>query len=176
MPIDAAAYKDALSQFASGVTIVTTTCDGVPHGLTVSAFSSVSASPPRVLICLQNSTDSKPLIDRSGCFAVHILGRDDAGLGLRFAKMVPTEGALFDGVEHRVEQTGAPILSDCLAWLDCKVESRVAVGDNTIFIGAVEAAGSAKALGEPVLYYKRAWRVLHPDSLEPVIARAPRPV
>lgn len=168
MPIEAAVFKDALSRFASGVTVVTTLCDGVPHGLTVSAFSSVSATPPRVLICLNNSTDSKPLIERSGFFAVHILGRDHAALGPRFAKMgaAANSNNLFDGLSRRVEQTGAPILSDCMAWLDCRVESRLAVGDNTIFIGGVEAAGANALEGDPVLYYKRAWRVLHPDSLQ----------
>jgi flavin reductase (DIM6/NTAB) family NADH-FMN oxidoreductase RutF len=168
MPIEPATFKDVLSRFASGVTVVTTVSEGALHGLTVSAFNSVSASPPRVLICLQNSTDSKPLIERSGCFAVHILGRDHARLGPRFAKLVPgQEGDLFEGLDHRVERTGAPILKECLGWLDCLVESRHAVGDNTIFIGAVEAAGAGTSPGEPVLYYKRAWRVLHPDSFEP---------
>jgi flavin reductase (DIM6/NTAB) family NADH-FMN oxidoreductase RutF len=169
MTIEAALFKDAMSRFASGVTVVTTVVDGVPHGLTVSAFSSVSAVPPRVLICLNNSTDSKPLIDRSGAFAVHILGSAHAALGPRFAKLIPSLGDLFDGLPHRVERTGCPVLSDCLAWLDCRVESRIAVGDNTIFIGAVEAAGTSgsAAEAEPLLYYRRAWRVLHPGALEP---------
>jgi flavin reductase (DIM6/NTAB) family NADH-FMN oxidoreductase RutF len=167
MAIEAAAFKDVLSRFASGVTVVTTMCDGVPHGLTVSAFSSVSASPPRVLICLNNTTDSKPLIERSGRFAVHILGRADAKLGLRFAKMVPGAGDPFEGLAHRLEATGCPILSDCLAWLDCSVDARLPVGDHTIFVGEVEAAGAAASDGEPVLYYRRAWRVLEPGSVEP---------
>jgi flavin reductase (DIM6/NTAB) family NADH-FMN oxidoreductase RutF len=170
MTIEAALFKDALSRFASGVTVVTTVVDGVPHGLTVSAFSSVSAAPPRVLICLNNSTDSKPLIDRSGAFAVHILGSAHAVLGPRFAKLVPGLGDPFEGLSHRVESTGCPILVDCLAWLDCQVESRIAVGDNTIFIGSVQAAGTygVAAEAEPLLYYRRAWRMLHPDSLEPL--------
>jgi flavin reductase (DIM6/NTAB) family NADH-FMN oxidoreductase RutF len=167
MAIEAAAFKDILSRFASGVTIVTTRCDGVPHGLTVSAFSSVSASPPRVLVCLSNSTDSKPLIDRAGSFAVHILGHDQAGLGLRFAKLTPGLGDPFDGVGQRSEVTGSPVLNDCLAWMDCRVDQRFAVGDHTIFIGAVEAAGTSSDRGDPVLYYRRAWRVLHPGAVEP---------
>ena len=77
--LDPKHYRDVMSRFASGVTVVTTMDAGVPHGLTVSAFSSVSLSPPRVLICLGNDTDSKPLIDKSRCFAVHILGRDHVG-------------------------------------------------------------------------------------------------
>ena len=165
MTVDTQGFKDVLSRFASGVTVVTTMCEGVPHGLTVSAFSSVSLSPPRVLICLGNDTDSKPLIDRSRCFAVHILGRAHVELGPRFAKMVPGLGDPFTGLRYGAGTTGSPILEDCIAWLDCRVESAVAIGDHTIFIGDVLAAGRAQADGDPVLYYRRAWRVLDPNDL-----------
>ncbi|HKU39882.1 MAG TPA: flavin reductase family protein [Polyangiales bacterium] len=165
MTLDTQGFKDVLSRFASGVTVVTTMCDGVPHGLTVSAFSSVSLKPPRVLICLGNDTDSKPLIDRSGCFAVHILGRDHVSLGPLFAKLVPGVDDPFLNLSYRVEHTGSPILEQCLAWLDCRVENAVAIGDHTIYIGDVQSAGRTEADGEPVLYYRRAWRVLDPSSL-----------
>jgi flavin reductase (DIM6/NTAB) family NADH-FMN oxidoreductase RutF len=167
MAVESKAFKDVMSRLASGVTVVTTMCDGVPHGLTVSAFSSVSATPPRVLVCLGNGTDSKPLVERSGRFAVHILGRDHAALGTRFAKLSPgVEQDLFGGVPYRTEHTGSPILDDCLAWLDCSVLTTMPVGDHTIFVGSVEAVGHARTDGDPVLYYRRAWRVLGPDALD----------
>jgi flavin reductase (DIM6/NTAB) family NADH-FMN oxidoreductase RutF len=166
MDVDPRAYKEVLSHFASGVTVVTTVCDGVPHGLTVSAFSSVSAKPPRVLVSLGNETDSKPLVERSGRFAVHILGREHAALGLRFAKLTPGLTDLFADLAYRSEITGSPILTDCLAWLDCNVESTLAVGDHTVFVGAVQAAGHHGGHGEPVLYFRRAWRVLSPGSID----------
>jgi len=166
MPPDRSQMKEVLSRFASGVTVVTTVHEGAPHGLTVSAFSSVSLSPPRVLVCLGNDTDSKPLVERSGRFAVHILGKDHAGLGLRFAKLEADAGDPFEGLPYRTELTGSPILDQCLAWLDCTIESAAAVGDHTVFVGAVEAAG-LEVDGEPVLYYRRGWRVLHPQGLEP---------
>lgn len=166
MDVDPKLYKEVLSRFATGVTVVTTRCDGVQHGLTVSAFSSVSATPPRVLVCLGNDTDSKPLIERSKVFAVHILGRQHATLGPRFAKMLPQVTDPFSGLSVRTERTGSPILSDCLAWLDCRVESAIAVGDHTLFLGAVEAAGHEPGEGEPLLYFRRAWRVLGPGPLD----------
>lgn len=165
MTPDPKAYKELLSHWASGVTVVTTICDGAPHGLTVSAFSSVSASPPRVLVCLGNDTDSHPLVTRAGRFAVHVLGRDHVELGVRFAKLVATAGDPFVGLHYRTEHTGSPILSECLAWLDCRVESSMAVGDHTVFVGAVEAAGLGADQGEPVLYYRRAWRGLDKTAL-----------
>ena len=163
MTVDPKGFRDVMSHFASGVTVVTTLCEGVPHGLTVSAFSSVSLSPPRVLICLGNDTDSKPLIDRSGSFAVHILGRDHVELGPRFAKLIPGVDDPFVGMQYRSEVTGSPILAECIAWLDCRVESAVAIGDHTIYIGDVRAAGRTEEDGEPVLYFRRAWRVLAPS-------------
>ena len=163
---DAKLFKDVLSRFASGVTVVTTIGDQAPHGLTVSAFTAVSAAPPRVLVCLGNDTDSKPLIERARCFAVHILGRQHVALGPRFAKLVPGVEDLFAGLAYRQEHTGAPILEQCLGWLDRRVESLLPVGDHTIFVGAVEAASLA-AEGEPVLYYRRGWRALDPLSIEP---------
>lgn len=165
MPLDPALFKEALSRFASGVTVVTTRHDGGLHGLTVSAFASVSADPPRVLVSLGNNTESRPLIEKSGNFAVHILGRQHVALGLRFAKLVPGLADPFEGLSHRAEQTGAPVLTDCLAWLDCTVETVLPVGDHTVFIGAVQALGHDPASPEPVLYYQRGWRVLHPDRL-----------
>jgi flavin reductase (DIM6/NTAB) family NADH-FMN oxidoreductase RutF len=166
MALDARAFKDALSRFASGVTVVTTSCDGRPYGLTVSAFSSVSVAPPRVLVCLDNGSDSKPFVERSGCFAVHILGREHVALGARFAKLDPNASDPFEGLAHSKGHTGSPILRECLAWLDCRVESALKVGDHTVFVGAVEAAGhTATDDGEPVLYYRRAWRVLDPEPL-----------
>jgi len=164
--VDPKAYKDVLSRFASGVTVVTTFCDGVPHGLTVSAFSAVSAKPPHVLVCLGNDTDSKPLVERAGHFAVHILGREHAELGPRFAKLSPGAADPFADLAYRTEITGSPILTDCLAWLDCKVDVALAIGDHTVFVGAVQAAGHGAADGEPVLYFRRAWRVLDPESLD----------
>jgi len=163
MVLDPVAFKEALSRFASGVTIVTTRHDTGLHGLTVSAFTSVSADPPRVLVSLGNATESRPLIEKSGNFAVHILGREHVALGLRFAKLVPGLDDPFEGLAHRAEQTGAPVLSDCLAWLDCRVETVLPVGAHTVVIGAVEALGHAQGAPDPVLYYQRAWRVLDPS-------------
>jgi flavin reductase (DIM6/NTAB) family NADH-FMN oxidoreductase RutF len=165
MTLDPKGFRDVMSHFASGVTVVTTIADGVPHGLTVSAFSSVSLVPPRVLICLGNDTDSKPLIDRSGCFAVHILGRDHVDLGPRFAKLTPGVVDPFEGLTTRREVTGAPILDACIAWLDCRVHSTHPTGDHTIYIGDVQAASRSNAECDPVLYYQRAWRVLDPAAI-----------
>ena len=165
-PPDAASFRDALGRCANGVTVVTTFCDGQRHGLTVSAFCSVSAEPPRVLVCLGNDTDSKPLIDRSGRFAVHVLGRASAALGPRFAKLAPDSGDPFAGLDLTVAESGCPILENCVLWLDCRVEARHAAGDHTIFVGAVTALGRGRDDSEPVVYCRRAWRKLDPSPID----------
>lgn len=157
---DAGAFRDALSHCASGVTVVTTAVGGVRHGLTVSAFCSVSAAPPRVLVCLANENDSTPLVRRSGCLAVHVLGQAGAALGIRFAKLVPDGGELFAGLATTVARSGAPILDDCVVWFDCRVAARYRVGDHTIFVGDVLALGRGRDTSEPVVYSRRAWRQL----------------
>lgn len=164
---DAQAFRDALSSCASGVTIVTTLCDGEPHGLTVSAFCSVSAAPPRVLVCLGNDTDSKPMIERSGSFAVNVLGVAGAALGPRFAKLASHVGDLFAGLETTRAESGSPILADSVVWLDCRVDAQYAVGDHTIFVGAVTALGRGRDASEPVVYCRRTWRRLDPRPIDP---------
>lgn len=167
MPPDAHAFRDALSRFASGVTVVTTLCDDRQHGLTVSAFCSVSAEPPHVLVCLGNDTESKPLIERSGRFAVHFLGRASAELGPRFAKLPPHVGDPFAGLGTSSAVSGCPILNDCRAWLDCQVAAVHPAGDHTIFVGRVVALGRGRDEGEPVVYVERAWRVLEASPIDP---------
>lgn len=159
-------YKQALARFASGVTVVTSACDGEPRGLTVSAFCSVSVAPPRVLVCLSHDSDTKPFIDRSGVFAVHLLGREHAALGPRFADMLPDVDDPFVGIAHGPGVTGAPVLADCMAWLECRVETAHESGDHTIYIGAVEAMGTRGDGSDPILYYQRAWRALAPEPVD----------
>jgi flavin reductase (DIM6/NTAB) family NADH-FMN oxidoreductase RutF len=166
-PLDPKAFKEVLSRFASGVTVVTTLCEGRPHGLTVSAFNSVSAEPPLVLVCLANKTRSRRFVEQAGVFAVHILGRSQAALGPRFARLCPGVDDPFAGLSYRRARTGAPILDDCLAWIDCSVQAAIPAGDHTLFVGAVELAAHLPCDDEPVLYYRRGFRVLEPGLLEP---------
>lgn len=160
MELDAQAFKDTLSRFPSGVTVVTSVLDGVPSGITVSAFAAVSLTPPRISICVNLEAETRPVIEASGCFAVHILGSAQEELGMRFAHLLPDVPVPFAGVTYRTAATGAPILPDCIAWLDCELESTIAVGDHKLFIGIPRAVDAAAGSDEPIVYCQRAWRVL----------------
>jgi flavin reductase (DIM6/NTAB) family NADH-FMN oxidoreductase RutF len=161
MELDPQAFKDNLSRFPSGVTVVTSIANGMPSGMTVSAFAAVSLTPPRISICVSHEAETRPVIEASRHFAVHILGRTQAELGMRFAHMLPDVPVPFEGLSYGSAVTGSPILPECIAWLDCELERTVEVGDHKLFIGIPLAA---RAIGseEPIVYYDRHWRVLEP--------------
>ena len=156
MGVDAATFRAALGQWPSGVTVVTTAVDGEWHGMTASSFSSVSLDPPLVSICVARTVASHDRIAASRVFAVNILAKDQVDLGKRFAGMVPGVADRFDGLNAVTVKTGAPVLPDVLAWLDCEVRHAYDGGDHTIFVGEVLAAESPRT-APPLLYHSRVW-------------------
>lgn len=150
--IDPSEFRRVIGHFPSGVAVVTTVRpDGTPCGLTASAVCSVSLEPTLLLVCVERSSDTHTCIERCGTFAVNVL-RDGKGetLARRFAAWAV--GDKFHGVAFRPEHTGAPVLDEALAWLDCRVHGRCEGGDHTVFIGEVLAADAAE--GAPLVYYR----------------------
>jgi len=164
-------FKEAMSRWASGVTVVTTQVDGQRVGITASSLASVSADPPQILVCVARKLFTHTAIEQSGMFAVNILGTDQLAWGMRFAGMVPELNDRFAGIDLVQAVTGAPILPGVAAWLDCRLRHAYDGGDHTIFVGEVVAAGAA-AECEPLLYFNRSWRQLESVPLQlPVTAR-----
>lgn len=155
MPVEPQDFKNALSHWASGVTVVTTVSDGQWKGATVSSFSSVSLNPPLVLICLNKNMYTHEVIIESGIFAANILSTNHLEAGKLFAGMYPEIEDRFSQNEWITAETGAPILADAVGWVDCTVKHAYDGGDHTIFVGEVQAGG-VKA-GEPILYFNRQW-------------------
>ena len=161
MPISSENFRDALRLFPAGVTIVTIKSPAaeVVHGLTVSAFASVSPDPPLILVSIDHRASAYPLLEAAGaCFAVNILAQDQMELSNRFA-WLKDEDRFAEG-EWDTALTGAPILKDALAWLDCTVYSRFSAGSHTIYIGEVQASGIPRPDGAPLLYWNRGYRRL----------------
>jgi flavin reductase (DIM6/NTAB) family NADH-FMN oxidoreductase RutF len=149
MPITQDEFRAALSRFASGVAVVTTKdAAGNLYGITVSAFCSVSLDPPLVLICIEKSTGSHFAFQESGIFNVNILSKDQADLSERFASQIPDK---FDRAEISLNIDGVPLLTGCLAALECRVRQTFDGGDHSIFMGAVERAMINE--GDPLLYF-----------------------
>lgn len=149
-------FKEAMSQFATGVTIVTTRDGEEIHGLTANAVSSVSLDPLLVLVCVEKTLYSHELMHQSGVFAVNILNVNQRTLAERFAGLIPDVEDRFAGVSYISADTGSPILADTLAWLDCRVWASYDGGDHTIFVGEVIAADVPDE-HEPLLYCRRNW-------------------
>ena len=158
MAITGDAFRAALRQWASGVSIVTCRRDGGLRGITVSSFASLSLDPPLVLICIHKKAAAHALIERDRCFAVNILREGQADLANLAAGRGGPDGAHLAAAAHHAAATGAPVLTDCLAWLDCAVVGAHDGGDHTIFVGRVEASGGSE--GRPLLYFQGDYRRL----------------
>jgi len=159
MSISSTAYRDGLRHFPSGVTIVTIKSGDVIHGLTVSAFASISPSPPLIMIAIDQRHHAYALLEKEGAsFAVNILHRDQQELSNRFA-WTKDEDRFAVG-QWGIAVTGAPVLENALAWLDCAVHSSYQIGTHTIFVGEVQASETPRPDGEPLVYWNRGYRHL----------------
>jgi flavin reductase (DIM6/NTAB) family NADH-FMN oxidoreductase RutF len=158
MPIPIDQFKFVMRQWASGVTVVTMQTETRRHGLTISGFLSVSLEPPQVLISIGEELTSEALLKESAAFVVNFLHEDQSELSDRFAGRLGAVDRL-EGVSTRPSISGAPILQDCLAWLDCRVVQTFVVGDHVLYIGEVMAAGVSDP-AKPLLYWNADYRKL----------------
>lgn len=166
MSIDARAFRDALRLFPAGVTIVTIRCGERRHGLTVSAFASVSPDPPLVAILIDHAHWAHELLQAEGVtFAVNFLGEEQRELSERFAWQ-PDEQRFAAG-DWSEAPSGTPVLTDALAWLDCTLHSQLAAGSHTLYIGRVEASATPRADERPLVYWNRDYRRLDPADGTP---------
>jgi flavin reductase (DIM6/NTAB) family NADH-FMN oxidoreductase RutF len=146
--------KNAYARWATGVTIVTARAGDRIHGMTVSSFTEVSLEPPLVLICIEKTSNTQPVIAEGGVFAVNILARDQEPLAKRFA-CAEAEDRRFENLDFKTGATGAPLLAGAVASLDCRLESAHESGDHIIYVG--EVVGLHVSDGDPLLFYNRGY-------------------
>ncbi|MDP2701839.1 MAG: flavin reductase family protein [Candidatus Rokubacteria bacterium] len=157
-------FRRVLGHFCSGVTVITTMDpQGRPAGLTASAFTSVSLTPPMVLVCVAHDAHSYQALAAAKRFAVNILAGHHEAVSTRFAtKPAAHPSEKFEGVDFRQSALGLPVLKDSLAELECETVHAYPAGDHTIFVGRVEAADAhGDADLEPLLYYRGKYRRIH---------------
>ena len=150
MPLDTRRFRDVMGTFTTGVTIITTLENKIPHGITANSFTSVSLSPPMVMFCLGKSSANFEAFMASDCFAVNILSSQQDALSTRFATF---EGDRFDGLNWSAWDTGAPILENIIAAIDCRLEATHDAGDHVIILGLVVRA-EVQNNAPPLLYFK----------------------
>jgi len=155
-PVDPADFRAACSKFATGVAVATVSAqNGTPHGLTVSSFTSVSIDPPLILLCIDFQYPFLSHFRLSTHFAVNVLKDSQRELSVVFSEK--PEGR-FEGVEWFQGQTGAPLIRNCLATIECRAASILELGDHAIFVGEVEHAQSDE--GRPLVYFNRGYRLV----------------
>ncbi|GBD22916.1 p-hydroxyphenylacetate 3-hydroxylase, reductase component [bacterium HR29] len=153
--VDAAAFREAMARFASGVTVVTARSarDGRLAGFTASAFSSLSLDPPLVLVCLDRRADSYRVFSEAEAMAVSVLAHGQHDLALHFASKGIDK---FSGrALERGEATGLPLIPGALAHIECAMHDRLEGGDHVILVGRVLRAAVGE--GEPLVHYNRAF-------------------
>jgi 3-hydroxy-9,10-secoandrosta-1,3,5(10)-triene-9,17-dione monooxygenase reductase component len=148
--IDEARFRQVLGRFATGVTVVTGVAGGEPVGLAVNSFTSVSLEPPLVAFCVGERSRTWPDLRTAGSFCVNILAEDQETLSRTFAARPPDR---FLGVGWRPGRSGAPILNDVLAWIECTVEAEHPAGDHMIVVGRVQDLDVGHE-GRPLVFYR----------------------
>jgi len=155
--IDPDTFRATLGRFATGITILTARDQkGVDHGMTVSAFCSVSLDPPLVLACIARDASMYDVLHHVDRIGVNVLSRSQEHLSRRFADTDETDR--FDGIGYTRGDSGVVLLDDALAHLECRIEARHDAGDHTVFIAQVEQAMPRD--GRPLLYYRGGYALL----------------
>lgn len=157
--VSAAEYVAAVAQHASSVCVITTEHDGERFGLTATAVASVSAEPPRLLVCVNKSGITHEKIVRSGRFCVNVLAEEQDKVAMVFAGMGGSREDRFSTGEWTILKTGAPALSGAAAVFDCLVGETVDQSTHTVFFGDVVATTDRKG-ADTLLYGARRFRQL----------------
>jgi N-acetyl-1-D-myo-inositol-2-amino-2-deoxy-alpha-D-glucopyranoside deacetylase len=140
--VDGDRFRRVLGRFVTGVAIMTTVADGVPHGMTASSVTSVSLHPPLVLVCVDRDAMMAEEVVAGGVFALSFLADDQAATSVTFADPErPVGEAQFADVSHRSEVTGAPIIDGSVGWVDTRVHAVHDGGDHLIVVGEVVDLG-----------------------------------
>jgi 4-nitrophenol 2-monooxygenase / 4-nitrocatechol 4-monooxygenase, reductase component len=142
-------FREVISHFASGVTVITALHEGRPFGTTASAVTSLSLEPPMLLICMNKQSETGRAVAASGRFGVNVLGAHQVDLAERFAQK---GGDKFAGISVTAGKWGEPLFDDALATLECRVAEETTGGTHHVFLAEVES-GAARG-GAPLAYFK----------------------
>ena len=138
-------FRDALAQFATGVTIVCTRAGPSRYvGFTANSFNSVSLDPPLILWSLARRSGSLAAFEAAERYSVNVLSTEQAELARRFSR---PHADRFAGVAHRLGWSDAPLIEGCVAWLECRHHAQHAAGDHVVFIGEVVTVERARGAG-----------------------------
>lgn len=172
MPMKASGFRKAMGDFATGVTVVTLPPRTDPMGITLEGFASVSFDPPLVLICLNRDTAAHDRLTDDDCdaYCVNLLTTEQQNLAKHFAGIDRLSKDPFETRSTIVGPTGAPAFEGSLAYLDCRIRSRIPAGEHTIWLGRVVAGGRPERGADPLTFFRGDWSTVSSLSSVP-----PRP-
>lgn len=149
--VGAADFKLVMRQVVSSVAVITARTRNVRNGLTATAVCSLSSDPPTMLACVNSAASAEKIIAESGAFAINFLTEEQHRIARLFSTpKLPADQRFAEGM-WITRATGAPILEDAAAALDCQVEDRIVSGTHHIYIGRVVAVAS---LDQHALLYR----------------------
>jgi flavin reductase (DIM6/NTAB) family NADH-FMN oxidoreductase RutF len=151
--------RDAMSHFATGITVVSTHFEGQNVGMTCNSFSTVSLEPALVLWSIRKESLSHSIFTQSGGYMVSVLAKEQQHLAMQFTRGTQEERFHNVAVEHCASSTN-PRIAHAVAWFDCKLEQVVTAGDHDILIGRVLEFGSHD--GEALIYSQRHFGTFKP--------------
>jgi len=165
VPPSPATFRAAMGGFLTGVAVMTTEVDGAPHGMTANAVSSVSLTPPLVLVCVERTAHMAEAVTAAGVFALSFLAEDQAALSDRFADPARGQGEVeFGGVAFGTAVTGARVLAGVTGFVDCSVDSITVAGDHLIVVGEVVALGTGGDEPAPLAYFRGGYGGYRPGN------------
>ena len=162
-PIDSDHFRSVLGRFCSGITVVAAIGEQGPVGFTCQSFFSVSLDPPLIALSVAHTSTSYPKLRHAPAFCVNVLGSDQAGHSQVLSSKDPGKWAK---VPWAHGAAGAAVrIHGALAWIDCAPWAEYVAGDHTIVVARVLDL-NADLGKDPLLYFNRQYRRLHPDGMQ----------
>jgi flavin reductase (DIM6/NTAB) family NADH-FMN oxidoreductase RutF len=152
--ISADEFRAIMRHWSAGVAILTSSDHGDSHGMTVTSFTSISAEPPLVSVSVAKSTRTIQRINQSGAFGVTILSKDQQWIAERFAGKDAGLLNRFDNIDTFTLTSGAPLISDGMAFFDCAVIYQYEMDHSILFIAQVNAVKHGEEK-KPLIYLNR---------------------
>jgi|SRR6185369_5524255 len=150
--VSGAQFREGLTRFATGVTVITALQGRQPIGVTISSFAGVSLKPPMVSFCLDEKCSVMPAFKNNAVFIVHVLAEDQEHLAHVFARRTGHDWKKLKTKKHK---SGAPLLNDVMAVLVCRLKQKHKAGDHTIMVGRVLDITVNNKKTRPLLHTQR---------------------
>jgi flavin reductase len=167
--VDKSTFRDAMAGLGAAVNIITSDGAAGLAGCTASAVCGVTDEPPTLLVCINRSSRNNAAFRENDKLCVNVLSAEQQALAAHFSTSALPVGERFAAAQWDSLATGAPVLRDALASLDCEIESVTEVGTHTVFFCAVKAART-QASGDALIYFGRQYHRVGERSVHPAHA------